>query len=142
SYENGTAVAFRPPFQKLVAALANPLNEGSASKVASAPSPAARPEDSVKRLLWVRTDSIGDAVLASGMLPAVQQRYPEAEIVVLCQEHVAPIYAAAPMISRTITFRRNLADDDAHLRAVIQQIAEFRPYLLLNSTRSRDVLSE
>ena len=95
-----------------------------------------------KSILWVRTDSIGDAVLASSMLPWIEKKYPGTKIAVLCQQHVADVYLAAPMISSVICVDRKRAEDEAYLKEIIGEIVEFNPDLVLNSTRSRDFLSE
>ena len=99
-------------------------------------------DESVQRLLWARTDSIGDAVLASSMLPHVAAKYPAAKIAVLCERRVADLYLACPHVAFVIAFDKAQAADDTHLRGIIAEIAEFNPQIILNSVRSRDVLSE
>ncbi|GAH97755.1 unnamed protein product, partial [marine sediment metagenome] len=49
-------------------------------------------ESEVKNILWVRTDSIGDNVLAASMLPHIREKFRDAKIAVLCQEHIAQLY--------------------------------------------------
>src|SRR2546425_8974937 len=61
-----------------------------------------RPPDEPQRILWIRVDSIGDNVLASSMLPHVRQKFPFAEITVLCHDHVAELYETCPFIDRII----------------------------------------
>jgi ADP-heptose:LPS heptosyltransferase/glycosyltransferase involved in cell wall biosynthesis/chemotaxis methyl-accepting protein methylase/Tfp pilus assembly protein PilF len=99
-------------------------------------------EKTVKRLLWTRTDSIGDAVLASSMLPHIAEKHPSAKIAVLCEQRVADLYLACPHVASVIAFDRSKSKDDAHLREIISEIAQFNPDLVLNSVRSRDLLSE
>jgi glycosyltransferase involved in cell wall biosynthesis/ADP-heptose:LPS heptosyltransferase/chemotaxis methyl-accepting protein methylase len=99
-------------------------------------------EQPVQRILWARTDSIGDAVLASSMLPHIAEKYPSAKIAVLCDYRVADLYLACPHVASVIAFDRDKSKDDAHLREIISEIAQFNPDLILNSVRSRDVLSE
>jgi len=99
-------------------------------------------EKTVERILWARTDSIGDAVLASSMLPHVAGKYPSAKIAVLCEQRVADLYLACPQVASVIAFDRSKAGDDTHLREIIAEIAHFNPDLVLNSVRSRDLLSE
>ena len=99
-------------------------------------------DNTVKRLLWVRTDSIGDAVLASSMLPHLAAKYPAAQISVLCEARVADMYIACPYVTSIIAFDRSLAANEAHRQQIIAEVAQFDPQLILNSVRSRDALSD
>ena len=99
-------------------------------------------DNTVTRLLWVRTDSIGDAVLASSMLPPLAAKYPAAQIVVLCEARVADLYIACPHVTSIIAFDKSKTSNEAHLREIVAEIAQFEPQLILNSVRSRDILSE
>ncbi len=99
-------------------------------------------DNAVTRLLWVRTDSIGDAVLASSMLPPLAAKYPAAQIVVLCEARVADLYIACPHVTSIIAFDKSKTSNEAHLREIVAEIAQFDPQLILNSVRSRDILSE
>lgn len=106
---------------------------------ATAPSTEVAPP---QRILFVRTDSIGDAVLASSMLEPIRRRFPAAVLAVLCQEHVAPLYAASPWVQSVICFKRTEVETEAGRRQILAELAEFNPDLVLNSVRSRDALSD
>ncbi len=95
-----------------------------------------------ERILFVRTDSIGDAVLAASMLEPLARQFPSAKIAVLCQEHVAPLYAACPLIASIICFKRAEVETPAGLKQILSEIAQFQPDVILNSVRSRDALSD
>jgi FkbM family methyltransferase len=97
---------------------------------------------SPRRILFVRTDSIGDGVLSSSMLPWIEKKFAPAEIAVLCQQHVAELYLHAPMVRSIICFDRTKLDDPAAWKQLVQEITEFGPDIVLNSTYSRDVLSD
>lgn len=99
-------------------------------------------DNTVTRLLWVRTDSIGDAVLASSMLPPLAAKYSAAQIVVLCEARVADLYIACPYVTSIIAFDKSKTANEAHLREIVSEITQFDPQLILNSVRSRDILSE
>ncbi|MHC4643312.1 MAG: glycosyltransferase family 9 protein, partial [Planctomycetota bacterium] len=89
----------------------------------------------IKNVLWVRTDSIGDAVLSSSMLPYVRERFPQARITVVCQEHIAPLYEACPFVDGIITVpSEHKWKNTAQYEAVIREIQNVRPDILLNST--------
>ncbi|MCB0335578.1 MAG: hypothetical protein KDD62_04710, partial [Bdellovibrionales bacterium] len=96
-----------------------------------------------KNLIWLRTDSIGDAVLAGSMLPYVAQRYSDLSITAVCQEAVAPYYESCPYVSQVISFHRTaLLDDEVYRNDFIEKLRSLSAVLLLNSLYSRDNLSD
>jgi FkbM family methyltransferase len=96
----------------------------------------------VQRILGVRTDSIGDAVLASSMLEPIRRHYPNAKLAVLCQHHVAHLYTACPLVDSIICFEFEQLTQAATCGQIISEICEFNPDLILNSTRSRDRIAD
>ena len=107
------------------------------------PVAAAGVDSTVQRLLWVRTDAIGDAALASSMLPHVRAKYPAAKIAVLCREHLAEFYAACPHLETIICFDgQQASQDEAYRKSIVTEIAGFQPDLVLNSTYSREPVTE
>ena len=103
--------------------------------------PAASPLDGAERILFVRTDSIGDAVLASAMLAPLHRRFPRAKIAVLCQHHVADLYVACPFVDSIICYDRKQMNEAAACAEILGEIAVFKPDVVLNSVRSRDAFS-
>lgn len=95
-----------------------------------------------KRILWVRTDSIGDAVLASAMLEPLRQKYPQAKLAVLCQQHVANLYTACPFVDSIICYELAKLGQAAECAQIVAEITAFNPDVILNSTRSRDRLAD
>ena len=55
------------------------------------------------RILFITHRWIGDAILGSGVLAHLIDRYPEAEITVACGPDSAPLFEAVPNLSRIIT---------------------------------------
>ena len=53
---------------------------------------------SVKSILWIRGDSIGDNVMAASMLTHIRTKYPHAKITVFCQNHIAELYEFSPFV--------------------------------------------
>src|SRR5207248_1789299 len=49
---------------------------------------AQHPCENVKRLVWIRSDAIGDNVLASSMIPHIRNHYPSAHITVVCDKRI------------------------------------------------------
>jgi len=96
-----------------------------------------------QRLLWVRTDSIGDAVLASAMLEPLRQHHPQAKLAVLCQQHVAELFTACPLVDSVICYDRKQVESNPAERAqILAEIAAFKPDVVLNTVRSRDRFSD
>jgi nucleoside-diphosphate-sugar epimerase/glycosyltransferase involved in cell wall biosynthesis/ADP-heptose:LPS heptosyltransferase/GT2 family glycosyltransferase len=97
----------------------------------------------IKHILWVRTDSIGDNVLASSMLPYIKEKYKDAKITVLCQEHIAELYEICPFVDTVATFNRSQAYQDENYRnELIQKLQALNADLSLNSVYSREPLND
>jgi len=100
-------------------------------------------EQKVKNILWVRTDSIGDNVLAASMLPHIQEKYKDAKITVVCQEHIAELYETCPYVDNIIVFNRKRALEDGQYRQeIIDRLRAPKPDLSLNSVFSREPLTD
>ncbi|MBF0317632.1 MAG: glycosyltransferase, partial [Nitrospirae bacterium] len=94
-------------------------------------------------VLWVRTDSIGDNILASSMLPHIRKRYPAAVITVLCQGHVAELYEYCPEIDGIITFDKKTAyADDGYRNDLLEKLRLLGPEIALNPVFSREPLTD
>jgi ADP-heptose:LPS heptosyltransferase len=100
------------------------------------------PLDAARRILFVRTDSIGDAVLASAMLEPLRRQNPRAQLAVLCQHHVADLYTACPFVDSIICYDAKKMDILGERQQILDEIAAFSPDLILNSIRSRERLSD
>lgn len=96
-----------------------------------------------KRILWVRTDSIGDNILASSMLPHIRGKYPAAEISVVCQGHIAELYENCPFVDRIISIpTEHRWENGTSYGVFIEQIRQLNPDVLLNSTYSVHGISD
>jgi ADP-heptose:LPS heptosyltransferase len=94
-----------------------------------------------KNILWIRADSIGDAVLASSMLPCILSHYLGARITVVCQAHIAELYESSPFVDAVIGFDRLKGyQDEAYRNLIVQELRELHADLALNSLYSRDPL--
>lgn len=94
-------------------------------------------------ILWIRTDSIGDNVLAASMLEPIANKFQSARITVLCQEHIAELYAPCPFVAHVVTFNKTLAYTDAHYREVIiRRIAALNADITMNSVYSRELIGD
>ena len=54
------------------------------------------------RILFITSTRIGDAVLSSGLLAHLIERYPDARITIACGPAAAPLFAAVPNLDRVI----------------------------------------
>ena len=98
---------------------------------------------SVHHLLWVRTDSIGDAVLASSMLPFVRKRFSSAKITVVCREHMAELYESCPYVDAVVTFNeKRFLSDSPYASEILQSIRNLKVDCTLNSVYSREVICD
>ncbi len=97
----------------------------------------------IRKILWIRTDSIGDAVLAMSMLPHVKEKYPQARITVLCQDHIAELYETCPHTDNIITFNRSQSmNNEEYRQSILNELQAVQADICINSVYSRDVLSD
>jgi ADP-heptose:LPS heptosyltransferase len=105
--------------------------------------PADKPSADIRRILWVRTDSIGDNVLSMAMLPHMRDKYPSAEITVLCREQLTELYEASPLVKRVIGFNRMKALQEVSYRTeILLQLQEMNADICFNTVYSREPLTD
>jgi ADP-heptose:LPS heptosyltransferase len=115
---------------------------GSGARESSAPANAVS-SGAPRKILFVRTDSIGDNVLAASMLGPIRARFPNAEIAVLCQEHIAELYVSCPHVNAIVCFDFNkLRSEKQYFQSIVSEIRAFGPDLILNSIYSREAWVE
>lgn len=94
-------------------------------------------------ILWVRTDSIGDNVLASGMLPHIKNKYPDSQITVLCQDFIAELYESNPFADDIISFnKKKMINDGAYRDKFINDLKKKKYNMVLNPVFSREPLTD
>ncbi len=94
-----------------------------------------------RRLLWIRTDAVGDNVWASGMLSAVHQHWPQADITVVCNSQVHPLIETNPAVNRCMVLDKARAfRDPAYFQSFCQAVHDARFDLVLVSHFSRENL--
>lgn len=97
----------------------------------------------INKIIFVRTDAIGDNILASSMLPHIYDRYNKGEITVVCQERVAEVYEASPFVSSVIGFDRKKALSDKDYReSLVNTMKEVHADIVINSVYSREPLTD
>jgi heptosyltransferase I len=85
----------------------------------------------LKRILIVRLSAIGDVVMASAILPALRQTYPDAQITWLVEPVAAPLLEGHPLIYRVLRWPRQ--QWLAQLRAG-QWLSVWRAFRVLQQT--------
>ncbi|MCL6503518.1 MAG: glycosyltransferase family 9 protein [Pirellulales bacterium] len=65
------------------------------------------PPQQVQRILIVQLDHLGDAIITLGMLPALRERFPSAEIHVLAAPWNAAVFVTSPHVARVHISRLN-----------------------------------
>ena len=58
------------------------------------------------RILFVTATRIGDAILSTGLLSHLTDRYPEARITIASGPAVSPLFMAVPGLERVIELRK------------------------------------
>ncbi|MFN8362071.1 MAG: glycosyltransferase [Candidatus Kapaibacterium sp.] len=94
-------------------------------------------------VLWVRTDSIGDATLSASMLPYLRAKHPHASITVLCQHHLREFYTACPEVDIVIGFDKDRAyRDEAYRNSIALGLQRMNFDIAKNSVFSREPLTD
>jgi len=100
-------------------------------------------KNSYKKILFLRTDSIGDNVLASSMLEPIHKKYPEAEIIIICQEHIAELYENVSFVHEIISFDRSkLFSDESYKYEIKNKLQALNVDILLNTVYSREAITD
>jgi ADP-heptose:LPS heptosyltransferase/glycosyltransferase involved in cell wall biosynthesis len=112
-------------------------------QVLDRPKPALPGAPEPRRILYVRTDSIGDALLSNSILPHLRNRWPDGQITVVCQERLDDLYRACPHVDGVLTFDRSRAiGDESYRRQLTARIQSVGADLALCPVFSREVLTD
>jgi ADP-heptose:LPS heptosyltransferase len=94
----------------------------------------------VKKILWIRPDALGDAVLAASMLEAIKIHYYPAVIIVFCQEHMADFYHPCPYVDDIILCNKKLFMTHQPYRASVLSAIRLRSFdMVFNTVYSREL---
>lgn len=80
------------------------------------PSPLSLPSD--PRILFLRQDRIGDAIITTPLLVAVRRKYPDAKITMLLGKNNQAIIPLLPIECETVIFQKSWPKDRAMLRGL------------------------
>jgi ADP-heptose:LPS heptosyltransferase len=99
--------------------------------------------EAIRTIVWVRTDSIGDAVLAMDQLRILGEAFPGVRIHVVCQEHLAELYGACPWVASILCFqRRRFRKDRGYRNQLLRRVEDLKADLSLNGVYSRETLTD
>lgn len=94
-----------------------------------------------RRLLWIRTDAVGDTIWASGMLAAVRRHWPKAHITVLCNSQTHPLLEVNPAVDQCMVIDKERAfREPEYLQRFCAAIRSASHDLVLVSHFSRETL--
>lgn len=96
-----------------------------------------------QKLLWIRPDSIGDAILSFSMMPHIRSHFGDYEITAVCKEHLAELYHKCPHIDHVISFNdRRAESDEIYRNTLLEHLKSQKAELALNSVWSRTALAD
>jgi len=96
-----------------------------------------------RQILIIRTDTIGDNVLFMPALPYLREKYSDAIITICCQDVVADLYEACPLVDMVIPFNHFRAFSDENYREqVMEQLKEVKADIVINAAFTRQLLNE
>ncbi|MEJ2041201.1 MAG: glycosyltransferase family 9 protein, partial [Desulfosarcinaceae bacterium] len=97
----------------------------------------------VQSLIFARTDSIGDNILAGAMLPELRKHFSGANIHLVCQEQVAELFENCPYVDGILTIpNEHQWKEAADYESFRQKVRRLEPDLLINSVYSEHELSD
>lgn len=67
----------------------------------------AAPAAAARRILVIRLSALGDVIMASGLIPALRTRYPDAHIAWLTEAPAAPLIQQHPLLDEVIVWPRH-----------------------------------
>lgn len=97
------------------------------------------PNTQLKKVLWFRTDAIGDSILSSSMLPYIKEKLIDSLLIAVCQDRVADLYLESPYVDGVISYNvLRFLGNEVYRESVINKINLIQPDMIINSVFSRD----
>ncbi|GHV50930.1 hypothetical protein FACS1894168_2680 [Deltaproteobacteria bacterium] len=90
----------------------------------------------VKRLLYIRLDGIGDCILSNAILAKIPQRFPRAEITVVCDTACRGLFSGFDKVTEVIDFDKVKLKDDDYFRQAVKILRACRADAVCNFTFS------
>jgi len=97
----------------------------------------------IQNITWLRTDSIGDNVIASSMLQYLKEFFNQSKITVICQNHIKELYENCPFVDQVIGFDKSALTSDINYKKIFfTEVEKLETDLFINSVYSREQLSD
>jgi ADP-heptose:LPS heptosyltransferase len=90
----------------------------------------------VKRLMYIRLDGIGDAILGNAIFACLPGRFPQAEITVVCDTACSGLFEGADRVARVVEVNRYKLADDAYFRQTVRMLRACKADAVCNFTFS------
>ena len=92
-----------------------------------------------KKILFIRTDAVGDNILASVVLKGIKEKYPKADITIICNEFISELYEYSPYVKNVIGINRTkFEEDDEYKGRFLTNIKSQKYDLAINPIYSSD----
>ena len=78
--------------------------------------------ETIKKIIFLRIDSIGDSILAASLLQPLKNKFPHASISVICQTHISELYEPNPNVEQVIGINLNQYRDDGNYKKNIDAV--------------------
>jgi ADP-heptose:LPS heptosyltransferase len=77
------------------------------------------------------------------MLPYIREKYADAQVTVVCQQHIAEFYEACPYVDAIVSFdRKRIFTEKGYQDELLSRLKAIEADLLLNSVYSREPLTD
>ncbi len=97
----------------------------------------------VKCLVFLRTDSIGDSLLAAPMIEHIYHHFSRPRIIVVCQQASAPLYRQNPCVDKVMEIpNEHQWENPRQYGEFLRRLKQEKPDMLLNTTYSVHEISD
>ena len=96
-----------------------------------------------KKILFIRTDAIGDNVLASIILKGIKEKFPKSEITVFCEEHITILYKYSPYVKNIIGIdKKKFYEEPDYKSTIISNLNSYHFDVAINSVYSSEAITD
>ena len=97
----------------------------------------------VRKILFVRTDAVGDCLLSASLLEHLKRKFNEAEITVVCQNHTKEVFQNSPHVTEIIEIDKPLFKKDENFRnSFLSGLRKYNFDLAVNPVYSREDVTD
>lgn len=97
----------------------------------------------IKKILFVRTDAVGDCILSASLLEPIKNKFKDAEITVVSQKHTSEIFKNSPFVNEVIEVDKPLFKKDQNYRNnFLNNLTNLNFDLAVNPVYSREDVTD